>query len=188
MIFRSRPEKRIKVIDDLRDAAREDFILRCLLPRVDFILPPFPQWCDKVYHRGEILFNPYKLSCTCSHNEFSLLVYPENDARRLCNHILKYINERFGGKEFQPGRLLAESAQYPGELFLARYENEGDGYWFAYHLNSPWVEVYINERHWIRYSFNIVSLRWAYGLAPRIAEELKPIILANFSQQTRLEA
>lgn len=187
MIFRSRPEKRIKVIDDLRDAAQTDFRLRCGLTPINYIIPPFPKWCDKVYHRGEILFNPYKLVCSCPHFEFALITYPENDARRLCNHMLKYVNERFEGKEFQPGRLIAESAQYPGELFLARYEKESDDYWFTYRLNSPWVEVYVHERHWIRYSFNIVSLRWSHGLPPKIAEQIQQIIITNFSQQTGIQ-
>ncbi len=186
MILRSRPEKRIKVFDDLRDAVPPDFKLLCSLPPASIVLTALPEWCDKIYHRGEIIFNPYKAVCSCTHYEFSLLCYPENDARRLCNHILKYFKERFGGKEYQPARLIAESARYPGELLLAHYINETDDYWFAYRENSPWVEVFINDLHWIRYSYNIVTTRWSYGLDPKNKEKLQPVIIANFSIQKGL--
>jgi hypothetical protein len=175
MLFRTRAERRIKIVSDLRQAEKLRVTMRTNLPETQLPVGALPPWCDREYRRAEIRYNPFRLTCSCEQRQQYLAVYAADDARGLCVHLARHV-KRADVPELQLAVLIAEASHRSEKLLLAHVPP----FWFGYTVNSPWIQIFMPGKKWAQASFDRHAGRWAYNVAPANAAELLEILKREF--------
>jgi hypothetical protein len=187
MLLRSRRtfSKPHKVFTDLREAEKEIFILNPLGAPIDFLINNLPDWCNKEYKRGNDVYNPFKMLCTCEEYRESAGEYEPMDYRRVCRHLYAFYMQRLK-KDINPlAVLLMEQNKKHGPEELIRAELSGKEFYYGFQRTSEWINIYCNENQWIRFSYNIAQKRWSENIAPKNNEAFVEALKKCFTINTK---
>ncbi len=154
----------LRIFDDLRnDPAFADFGWKyfeviCVKPS-----PYYNKWIN----RGEARLNPWKMECSCAQFESQSARYVKGDIRGFCRHLLSWnINSNKKIVKNSLLMLLLENQIKHGPENIIRNEIEGKEIYFGFQTGKEWVNIYINESGWKRFSYNIKTGRWAFNAGP----------------------
>lgn len=183
MLLRSRRTfpKQHKVFTDLREAEKSAFIINPLVTPESLYITNLPDWCDKEYKRGNDVFNPNKMLCTCEEYRESSSDYEPLDYRRACRHLHNFYVQRLK-REINPlVLLLMDQSKKHGPEELIKAELDGKEFYFGFHRSSEWVNIFCNERQWIRFSYNVLKKRWSENISPANGDEYVTLLEKFFS-------
>lgn len=181
MHFRARPERRTKIMLDLRQVEKMDIKLHSKLDEQNYAIPGVPDWYNKIYKRTGSEMNPFTVTCNCEQFAAKSQKHPPRDARSLCRHLVQFYKQKLNFPELTLGILFAEAAFKSDALHLVRYENEAESFWFSFVETSVWVQVYIPGAAWSHASYDCKMKRWAYGLPPENSTAIEKIIGEQFT-------
>lgn len=128
----------------------------------------------------------HAIECTCPDFSERRRHFPPTDPTRLCKHLRRSALERGILTVDDPTalRLLRES--FGGPMCRAMV-NGGDTVYFAYAVDSEWVDVFVEKRKsgealgnhsgpYERFGWSIEGHRWSYGEGPDGAREIRAIL------------
>lgn len=183
MYLRARPEKRIKIFDDLRKIAPLDFKLQTELVEDIFYISSTPEWCNKNYTRGAVYYNPFIPACSCDSFLIRHANYKKGDVRIICTHLYEFYRSRLRTDEMQLEILMSKVSLSNAEIIFSKCQLSGDDFfWIGYNLSSPWIHLIIKNDIWTEQLYNLKEKRWAYNLAPVSRAKLEEIIALNFKE------
>ncbi len=181
MLFRVRPERRTRILDDLRQVEKLDIRLQSSLEGQVYLFTGLPDWCNKTYRRGDAAMNPYTVTCSCQQFTERSGKYQNRDARGLCRHLVNFYKQKINEPAINLGVLFAEAALKVEELHLVRFEGEEGNWWFSFAETANWIQVYIQDSAWMHASYDLSRQRWAYGLPPANRSAIEQIINTHFT-------
>jgi hypothetical protein len=182
MLLRSRRTfpKPHKIFTDLREAEKSIFVINPVITPEAFCVSNLPGWCNREYKRGNDVFNPFKMICTCEEYKESASEYEAMDYRRACRHLYSFYTQRLK-REMNPlALLLMEKNKKHGTEELLKAELDGREFYFGFQRSSEWINIYCNERQWIRFSYNVIKKRWSENIAPEKGDEYVNMIEKYF--------
>ena len=105
--------------------------------------------------------------CTCEEYRETAAEYEPMDYRRVCRHLHAFYMQRLK-KDINPlAVLLMELNKKHGPEEFIKAELDGKEFYFGFHRTSEWINIYCEEKQWIRFSYNILQKRWSENIAPK---------------------
>jgi hypothetical protein len=183
MLLRSRRTfaKRHHVFTDLREAEKSVIYVNPIVEPVSYIVENLPAWCNKEYRRGDDMFNPFTMICTCEEYKESTKEFAPLDFRRVCRHLYNFYMYRIKNDINPLAVILMEQNKKYGSEELIQAELNGTIFYYGFTRTNEWVNIYCNENMWIRFSYNIRQKRWSDKIAPGNGDEYVKLLKKYFS-------
>jgi hypothetical protein len=160
-----------KIYTDLRVLERERFGVNLPFKCHSYKMPDLPAWANRIHEYNGYKINLSECSCTCEEYFRKVPFYPERDIRAVCRHLYFRLKYTAVSRYIDKLTLLLLDNQFNyGEDHLYKFSLEGKDFYFGFKKRTSWVNIYAEQNHWIRFSYNPDEGRWAYNSVPDGAE------------------
>ena len=133
-----------------------------------------PDWTNKVYSSQGYKQNLFKLKCNCDEQRKLSKKYSDRDIRLVCRHLYwKLTTTKVKDEIDELTKILLASFNKNKEMSLFKTSLKDENLILGFTGSMEWINVFIGNYKWKRFSFNTSEKRWAYNVSPKNAKVIE---------------
>ena len=161
------------LFSDLRDLEKYISKLRLVSKKQESLfyihrIPELPRWTNKIYKSQGYKQNLYELKCNCAEHKKLSRKYSNRDIRLVCRHLYwKLTTTKVKDEIDELTKILLVSFNKNKERNLFRTSLKDEPLVLGLSTPVEWIDIFVGEKKWKRFSFNVPEKRWAYNESPQ---------------------